>query len=107
MVCSVGYNPDRLPRGYSFDDVDIRRVITDLCVMDFNGPNKQMRVISLHPGVPLAEVQDNTGFELAVADTVTETPAPTHEQLAIISELDPLNFRAKQLKDNPPGVRSA
>ena len=107
MVCSVGYNPDRLPRGYSFDDVDIRRVITDLCVMDFNGPNKQMRVISLHPGVPLAEVQDNTGFELAVADTVTETPAPTHEQLAIISELDPLNFRAKQLKDNPPGVRNA
>ena len=75
--------------------------------MDFNGPNKQMRVISLHPGVPLSEVQENTGFELAVADTVDETPAPTDEQLAIIAELDPLNFRAKQLKDNPPGVRDA
>ena len=36
-----------------------------------------------------------------------ETAAPTDEQLQIISELDPLNFRAKQLKDNPPGVRSA
>ena len=92
---------------HSFDDIDIRRVITDLCVMDFNGPNKQMRVISLHPGVPLSEVQENTGFDLAVSDGLGETAAPTDEQLQIISELDPLNFRAKQLKDNPPGVRSA
>ena len=107
VVCSIGYNPERLPRGYSFDDIDIRRVITDLCVMDFSGPNKQMRVISLHPGVPLAEVQENTGFELAVSDELGETAAPTDEQMQIISELDPLNFRAKQLKDNPPGVRSA
>ena len=107
VVCSIGYNPERLPKGYSFDDIDIRRVITDLCVMDFNGPNKQMRVISLHPGVPRSEVQENTGFELAVSDDLGETEAPTDEQLQIISELDPLNVRAKQLKDNPPGVRSA
>ena len=35
-------------KGYSFDDIDIRGHY-GLCVMDFNGPNKQMRVISLHP----------------------------------------------------------
>jgi glutaconate CoA-transferase subunit B len=64
-------------------------------------------VISLHPGVTLAEVKENTGFELAVSDALGETEAPTDEQLQIISELDPLNVRAKQLKDNPPGVRSA
>lgn len=106
VVCSIGYNPDRLPRGYTFDDIDIRRVITDLCVMDFNGPNKQMRVVSLHPGVPLYEVLDNTGFEVAVAPNVAETPAPSAEQLVLIAELDPLNLRSKQLKDNPPGVRN-
>ena len=106
VVCSIGYNPDRLPRGYTFDDIDIRRVITDLCVMDFNGPNKQMRVVSLHPGVPLSEVLENTGFEVAVATNMTETPAPSAEQLALIAELDPLNVRSKQLKDNPPGVRN-
>ncbi|MDB2313271.1 ketoacid CoA transferase [Luminiphilus sp.] len=106
VVCSIGYNPDRLPRGYTFDDIDIRRVITDLCVMDFNGPNKQMRVVSLNPGVPLSEVLENTGFEVAVAPNVAETPAPTVEQLALIAELDPLNVRSKQLKDNPPGVRN-
>jgi glutaconate CoA-transferase subunit B len=64
-----------------------------------------MRIVSLHPGVTEQEVRDNTGFELAVADNLGVTPAPTVEQLAIIAELDPLNARAKQLKDNPPGDR--
>ena len=105
VVCSIGYNPDRLPRGYSFEEIDIRRVITNLCVMDFAGPNRQARVLSLHPGVTLEEVRDNTGFDLAVVDDLGVTAAPTPQQLSIISELDPKNFRAKQLKDNPPGVR--
>jgi glutaconate CoA-transferase subunit B len=105
VVGSIGYNPDRLPKGYSLDDIDVRTVITDLCVMDFNGPNHQMRIVSLHPDVTEQEVRDNTGFELAVVDNLGVTPAPTVEQLAIIAELDPLNARAKQLKDNPPGER--
>ncbi|MGJ8686095.1 MAG: ketoacid CoA transferase, partial [Spongiibacteraceae bacterium] len=24
VVCTIGYNPDRLPKGYSFDDIDLR-----------------------------------------------------------------------------------
>ena len=107
VVCSIGYNPDRLPKGMSFGDIDIRQAITDLCVMDFNGPNRQMRVISLHPGVSIDEVRDNTAFDVAVSEQLTTTEAPTEAQLAVIAELDPLNFRAKQLKDNPPGVRAA
>jgi glutaconate CoA-transferase subunit B len=105
VVSSIGYNPDRLPRGYSFDDIDIRLVISNLCVMDWRGPNRQARVVSLHPGVSLEEVLDNTGFELAVADNIGETSAPTMQQMAIIQALDPLNTRAKQLKDNPAGRR--
>ena len=107
VVCSIGYNPDRLPKGMSFGDIDIRQAITDLCVMDFNGPNRQMRAISLHPGVSIDEVRDNTAFDVAVSEQLTTTEAPTEAQLAVIAELDPLNFRAKQLKDNPPGVRAA
>jgi glutaconate CoA-transferase subunit B len=105
VVCSIGYNPGRLPRGYRLDDVDIRAVITNLCVMDFRGENHQMRVVSLHPGVTLDEVRDNTGFDLAVADGLSDTPAPTVEQLEVIATLDPLDARSKQLKGNPPGVR--
>lgn len=105
VVCSIGYNPDRLPKGYQLSDIDIRRVITDLCVMDFQGPNFQPRIISLHPGVSEEEVRDNTGFELAAIAGLGETAHPSAEQLAIIAELDPKNLRGKQLKDNPPGIR--
>lgn len=106
FVGTIGYNPERLPKGYKLDDIDIRRVITDLCVMDFGGPNHQLRVLTLHPGITLDQVKENTGFELAIADNVGTTAAPTEAQLAIIADLDPANLRSKQLKDNPPGDRS-
>ncbi|ABV87475.1 CoA-transferase subunit beta [Shewanella pealeana] len=106
MVASIGYNPERLPKGYRLDDIDIRLVITDLCVMDFNGPDHQLRLVSLHPGVALNTVIENTGFAIDIAQNVKTTPPPTVEQLAIIAALDPHNLRAKQLKDNPPGDRT-
>ena len=74
---------------------DLRRVVTNLAVLDFNGPANSMRVVSLHPGVELDEVRENTGFELAIADDWAETLTPTHEQLKLIDErLDPENQRA-------------
>ena len=105
FVSSIGYNPARLPRGRSLDDVDIRRVVTNLCVMDFGGPNHQIRLLSLHPGVTFEEVQANTGFELLKAPDMGETAHPTAEQLEVIRQLDPRDVRARQLKDNPPGIR--
>ncbi len=106
FVSSIGYNPERLPRGHSLEDVDIRMVVTDLCVMDFAGPDHQMRLRSLHPGITAEQVQESTGFEVCVPDDVTTTPGPTEEQLAIIARIDPLNQRDRQIKDNPPGDRS-
>jgi glutaconate CoA-transferase subunit B len=105
MVASVGYNPARLARGWSLDDIDIRLIITDLCVLDFQGPQRQMRIRSLHHGVTAAQVQDNTGFELHVPADCPTTAAPTVEQLQLIQRLDPHDLRALQLKDNPPGQR--
>jgi glutaconate CoA-transferase subunit B len=104
-VASIGYNPARLPKGYQLDDIDIRLVITDLCVMDWNGPNHQLQLLSLHPGISVEQVIENTGFPLHVPEVVGVTPAPTAEQLEIIRQLDPQNLRSKQLKDNPPGDR--
>lgn len=106
MVSSIGYNPDRLPRGYSLDEIDIRLVVTDLCVMDFGGPAHQMRLRSLHPGIGVEQVKQNTGFEVCIPADVPVTPAPTPAQLAIIAEMDPHNLRAREIKDNPPGDRS-
>ncbi|PIE40783.1 MAG: ketoacid CoA transferase [Gammaproteobacteria bacterium] len=106
VVCSIGYNPERLPKGYTLDEIDVRKVVTDLCVMDWNGPDHQLRLVSLHPGITVEQVLENTGFEVHVEGDIPTTPAPTAEQLEIIAQLDPQNWRSKQLKDNPPGDRS-
>jgi glutaconate CoA-transferase subunit B len=76
--------------------------------MDFGGPDHQIRVISLHPGVTFEEVQDNSGFPLAkISDDIPTTPAPTAEQLELIAKIDPNNVRATVFKDNPAGDRRA
>ncbi|MDN0073865.1 hypothetical protein QU481_03035 [Crenobacter sp. SG2303] len=106
VVCSAGYNPARWPDGRVPASLDIRRIVTDLCVMDFGGPDHGIRVVSLHPGVTLDEVRAATGFELAVSADLRETPRPTEEQLAIIRRLDPHNLRAAAIKNNPPGIRA-
>lgn len=97
MVASIGYNPARLPKGYSFVDIDIRQVITNLCILDFGGPEKQMRIRSLHPGVSVDDVVANTGFPLCIPDQIPVTAAPDAQQLALLATLDPHNVRATAL----------
>ncbi len=106
VVNSIGYNPARLTKGRKLSDVDIRIILTDLCVLDFGGPDFMARIVSVHPGITVEQVVENTGFPLYVPENVPTTAAPTEEQLAIIRELDPLDYRSKQLKDNPKGDRS-
>lgn len=93
IVCTIGYNTSRLPRGYSFDDIDLRRIITDLCVMDFNGPNHSIRVTSVHEGVSIDEIRDNTGFEIFIPEKPEMTLAPNSEQIELIQRIDPFNKR--------------
>jgi glutaconate CoA-transferase subunit B len=97
MVASVGYNPERLARGWSFEDIDIRFIFTNLCVMDFGGPGRQVRLVSLHPGVTAAQVQEATGFALHIPEAVPTTADPTPAQLALLARLDPHNLRASAL----------
>ena len=94
-VCSIGYNPARLPKGYSYDDIDIRQIVTNLCVMDFAPGSKQIRLVSLHPGVTVEQVVENTGFEIIIPDSVPETAQPSAEDLAILQRVDPNNMRLK------------
>jgi glutaconate CoA-transferase subunit B len=96
MISGAGYNPAR-----RVATIDLRRIITNLCVMDFGGPDHAIRVISLHPGVRFDDVQAATGFPLINA-VAGETPLPDAAALAIIQRLDPHNFRASVIKDNPP-----
>ena len=107
MVSGVGYNPARWEPGMRQDLMDSRHIVTDLCVLDFEGPEHAIRVRSLHPGVSFDEVQEKTGFPLLKAPNLGETPHPTAAQLTLIRRLDPHDLRAAQLKGNPPGMRAA
>lgn len=105
MVSGVGYNPAKRIAGGNYSGVDLRLIVTNLCVMDFGGTDNAIRVVTLHPGVTFDDVQSATGFTLANA-VQGETPLPTAEQLAIIQRLDPHNIRSTVIKDNPSAIRS-
>ena len=107
MVSGVGYNPARWAPGMRSDFVDLRLIVTDLCVMDFGGPEHAIRVRSVHPGVEFEQVQAATGFPLLRVDALGETPLPSDAQLQLIRQLDPHGLRASVLKNNPPAVRRA
>jgi acyl CoA:acetate/3-ketoacid CoA transferase beta subunit len=61
-------------------------------------PDRRMRLVSTHPGVTVDDVRAATGFELAMADDVAETRAPSAEELRTIREvLDPENLRDREV----------
>jgi glutaconate CoA-transferase subunit B len=101
VVGGVGYNKARWPAGVRAEHVDLRLIVTDLCVMDFGGTEHAIRVRSLHPNVTLGQVQAATGFPLETSGPVPTTAGPTAEQLAIIRRLDPHGMRASVIKGNP------
>lgn len=65
-------------------------VVTDKCVFHFDETTGEMVLESLHPGVELAEVQAEVGWELRVSPDLSETEPPTEEELHLLrEELDP------------------
>ncbi|MGH3164268.1 MAG: CoA-transferase subunit beta [Trebonia sp.] len=78
---------------------DLRRVITNLGVLDFGTPGGRMRLISVHPGVTVDDVVSATGFELVIEDDVPATRTPAEEELRLIREmLDPKSLRDKEVR---------
>ena len=69
-------------------------VVTNLCTFDFD-ENGRMRIKSLHPGITLQEVLDNTGFEPVTPKKIEETMPPSGEDIRIIREVDPLETRKR------------
>jgi acyl CoA:acetate/3-ketoacid CoA transferase beta subunit len=83
VVSGVGYDrAAALGRAGRFHE--IRRIVTDLCVLDFQTPDHTMRIASIHPGVALADVIERTGFPLAFEEPVPVTRAPTEEELRLL-----------------------
>ncbi len=77
---------------------DVHRVVTNLGVLDFGGPDHAPRLVSVHPGVTVEEVLDATGFPLLIDDVVTSRE-PTGEELALLATLDPKSLREKEVPE--------
>lgn len=99
VVSGVGYARAREAGPAATRFHEIRRVVSNLGVFDFETPERSMRVRSVHPGVTLGEIAEATGFDLVVPDDVPETRAPTLEELDLIRDvLDPRGLRDREVK---------
>ena len=77
---------------------EVRRVVTNLAVLDFRSPDHRMRLASVHPGVSVADVIASTGFDLTIDGDVAQTRMPTHEELRLIREvIDPRGTRHREV----------
>ena len=89
MVSGMGYKNKQLSNG----KFEIKVVVTNLGVFDFNGTDNSMQLLSLHPGASVDDVKLNTGFEISISSE-TITPMPSEEELILIREvLDPKGIR--------------
>ena len=99
VVSGVGYAraAETGPAANRFHE--IRRVVSNLGVFDFEAPEHQMRVRSVHPGVTLEEVVSATGFELVVPSDLDETRLPTPDEIDLIRRvIDPSALRDREVR---------
>lgn len=97
-VSGVGYDRAAAAGPSASEFHEIRRVITNLAVLDFDTPDHSMQLRSVHPGVTVEEVVAATGFTLVLPTEVPETRLPSVEELSLIeSVLDPNGTRAAEV----------
>lgn len=66
------------------------RVITQLGIYGFDEKTKRLTLISLNPSVTIADIKENSSFEIIIPDKVGISPEPTEEHLRILrEEIDP------------------
>ena len=71
-------------------------VVTDLALLDFDNPLREMQLVSLHPGVTVEQVQAEVAWDLCRAARIRETPAPRAEELRLLrEELDPTGLHRR------------
>jgi len=67
-------------------------IITTLAVFRFADDGGEAYLASVHPGHDIEEVRRETGWDVTVARDVSETSAPSADELAAIRRFDPDGF---------------
>jgi acyl CoA:acetate/3-ketoacid CoA transferase beta subunit len=100
IVTGIGYDraAELGPEAARFHE--IRRVVSNLGVFDFETPDHRMRLRSVHPGVRVTEVVEATGFELVIEDEVPISRLPSPEELRLLDQvIDPQGTRYREVPD--------
>lgn len=64
-----------------------RAVLTDLGILEPDPVSRELTLTAVHPGVTAEAARAATGWDLAVADDLTTTAAPTAAELTVLREL--------------------
>ncbi len=67
-------------------------VITTLGIMRFEADTGEMVLRSIHPGVSVDRVRQNTGWPIKIAIDLETTPPPTPQEQAMIRQFDPEGY---------------
>jgi acyl CoA:acetate/3-ketoacid CoA transferase beta subunit len=99
VVSGVGYERAAAAGPGATRFHDVRRVVSNLGVFDFEAPEHTMRVRSHHPGVTVDDIVAATAFELTIPDDVTETQLPSPDELELVRVvLDPASLRDREVR---------
>jgi len=82
FVSGVGYNEERQNGLVKWGEP--HKVFTNLGVFGFDAESGRMRVISVHTGVTIEQIKENTGFELLIPEPLLETEPPSVEELRLL-----------------------
>ena len=99
VVCGVGYARAAAAGPAATRYHDVRRVVSNLGVFDFETADRTMRLRSYHPGVRVEDIVAATGFALTIPENVGQTRLPTPDELDIVRvALDPGSLRDREVK---------
>ena len=99
VVTGVGYDRAAAAGPAASRFHGLRRVVTNLAVLDFDTPDRRMRLRSVHPGVSVEDVVAATGFELVLPDSVETSRLPTDVELGLLERIDPAGERYAEVPD--------
>jgi len=100
VVCGIGHDRAAALGSTAARFHEIRRVVSDLGVFDFETEDGRMRVRSLHPGVAIEQVAAATGFDLVVPDALATSRVPDPDELELLGTvIDPEGTRYREVPD--------
>jgi acyl CoA:acetate/3-ketoacid CoA transferase beta subunit len=66
------------------------KVITNLCVFNFENEEKVLQIESIHPGVKPNDIIENTGIEISIPENFEITREPNDEEIYLLrNRIDP------------------